>query len=106
MPPASEVTLPPDLLAEPAVPAMESHEPYAQTNTALDDEIDLVRAAAPGNDGRGKRYGTAGQGWAEIRDSIPRCGSCWQGVLGGASRLGGTHSRPMPEAGWSADASR
>lgn len=51
MPPASEVTLPPDLLADPVIPATESHEPvHAQANTAFDDEIDLVRAAAPANE--------------------------------------------------------
>lgn len=48
MPPAAEVELPANILAEPAEPATEPHAPvYSETNTAFDDEIDLVRAAAP-----------------------------------------------------------
>lgn len=48
MPPSAEVELPANMPAEPAEPASEPHAPvYSQTNTAFDDEIDLVRAAAP-----------------------------------------------------------
>ena len=48
MPPAPEVELPANMLAELTDPASEPHAPvHSQTITPFDDEIDLVRAAAP-----------------------------------------------------------
>jgi hypothetical protein len=103
MPPASEVTLPPDLLAEPAVPAMESHEPvHAQANTAFDDEIDLVRAAAPGNDeveSATELLARAGQRSATVFHAAGVAGREFWGTLRGWGDAFQTHARGWMERG-------
>ena len=103
MPPASEVMLPPDLLAEPVVPATESHEPvHAEANTAFDDQIDLVRAAAPGNDEEEtatELLARAGQRSATVFHAAGVAGREFWGTFRGWGDAFQTHARGWMERG-------
>lgn len=103
MPSASEVNLPPDLLAEPAVPVTESHEPmHAQPNTAFDDEIDLVRAAPPATEegeSATELLARAGQRSATVLHAAGTAGREFWGTLRGWGQAFQTHAREWMERG-------
>lgn len=103
IPPASEVTLPPDLLAKPAAPATDFHEPvHAQANTAFDDEIDLVRAATPGNneeESATELLARAGQRSATVFHAAGVAGREFWEMIRGWGDAFQTHARDWMERG-------
>jgi hypothetical protein len=103
MPSASEVVLPPDMLAEPAAPVSESHEPvHAQANTAFDDEIDLVRAAAPAHEGgesATELLARAGKRSATVLHAAEDAGREFWGTIRGWAQNFQTHAREWMERG-------
>jgi len=103
MPSASEVSLPRDLLADPAVPGSESHEPvHARANTAFDDEIDLVRAAVPDTEegeSATELLARAGQRSATVLHAAGTASREFWGTIRGWGRAFQTHAKEWMERG-------
>jgi hypothetical protein len=103
MPPAAEVELPANMLTESYEPASELHPPvHSQTNTAFDDEIDLVRAAAP-HDPEGESatelLARAGEKSATVLHAAGAAGQeVWGVIQKGAKNLQG-HAREWMQRG-------
>lgn len=88
MTPVAEVALPPDMLGEPPAPVVEFHQRvHPQENTAFDDEIDLVRAAAPavhGGESATELLAKAGQKSATVLHAAEEAGrEFWQALRSG-----------------------
>ena len=94
MPLAAEVELPANMLVESSESASELHPPvHSQTNTAFDDEIDLVRAAAP-HDPEGESatelLARAGEKSATVLHAAGEAGrEVWGAIQKGAKNLQG-----------------
>jgi hypothetical protein len=91
------------MLAEPPAPTSEFHEPvHAPANTAFDDEIDLVRAAAPADDGRESAtelLTRAGQKSATVLHATQVAAREFWRTLRGWTQTFQTHAREWMERG-------